>query len=569
MKKLIVLTVICSFVHLGLDAQIGASLGLDQKKEQIYNNKRDKSPAKDLIIESDKKIEFCDDLKHQIKGFDKEAKILVFIENYNFVKESKNQILVKDPKWKTNKIDEFILNEKAFYDECQQKQSAFLSLESKFQILEAFFSTKEKMFNEAFSGRRSGSFFEFVSGKNENQLQWDLIQSKIEEAKTIEGEYFRALDKRMQSHGRGMDGLEFFTKHYRLESEAIDFVKEETNALKNADMDKFSVFAESKELLDKAKGFYFLYPNTNGLETAKNNFERIYNELDTKYSKFATSSFHKEHMGEFMLSNHPIKIGSESISDFTTTFNAGDAVYITYYGYKNFKVNSCNEFRLEKDDKVLAFDCPIIIGPNENALSVSSFALIPKADDKTLKDENKISMYEYVKALQALGEGTHDLVIRMGEYSADPTIEFTIDLTNQQEKLAALRKDIETVNFNYIRMPKPGMSDPSLTEIVREGFQAEGEKHNVLETIIITDRWIINRHTYTNQEMSRELQEVAIVCKDAKGCYMIIAHIGRAKKDSGGYEPASIAPKKTYRMTGNIWFTADEDYKLYFNCDNK
>jgi len=541
---------------------------IDDIKNQAYAAKVAKSPAKEFIIESDNNIVKANNYRDKIKGFG-DAKLQLYLETYSLVIGSKNQILAKDPKWKMTKIDDFVADHETFYKQCQQKQADFLKLEAKFLELQEFFKNKEEMFVKSYRSTEQNSFFNFVSGTSENDFQWELIQSKIEEGKSTQAAYQKALANRDLDGRVKMNGLEYFTSDFRLKIEPIDFVKENGDVFKYADMEKLSVYLQSKKMLDEAKAFYYLYPETEGLKAVKEKYESTFNTLDAKYSKLAASPFHKEHMGEFFLSNHLVKIGSETINDFQTTFKAGEPVYVTYYGTVNYEKDDSRQFSLEKNGEKLVTDSPVILGPSENAKTVFQFALIPDESEKSLSVVNKISMFEFVKALQKLGTGEQNLSLRLGEYSSDPSINFTIDLTGQEEKLAAFRKEIETLNFNYIRMPKPGMSDPALTEIVRQGFKAEGEKHNVINTIILTDRWVINRHRITNEELSRELMEVAIICQDEKGCYMLIAHVGRAKLDSGGYEPAGIALKSTYRMTGNIWFKADVDGKIYFNCANK
>ncbi|MGV6861419.1 MAG: hypothetical protein ACWA41_06590 [Putridiphycobacter sp.] len=569
MKKIIFILVVSLISTNYLNAQKGANSALAEKKEQIYKIKRDKSPAKELILESDKNIERANELRHKIKGFDDYSKLAAYFETYNKVVASKQQILDKDPKWKTTKIDEFVTDHETFHADCLKKQKDFEAIESQFKALETFFESKEKLYWNSYQNIDDRPFFDFVSGNEEADFQWTLIQSKIEEAKSTSNAYKKALGERNLNSTFSMKGLEFFTSDMRLKQEAKDFVKEEGDVFKNEDMTKFSAYRKSKLMLDKAKAFYFLYPDMAELKTVKDKYQSTFDELDKKYSVMATSPFHKAHMGEFFFSNHLVAIGSETDSDFKTNFKAGEPIYVTYYGYRNYEKGDSKTIRLEKDGNVLVEDSPIIIGPNEQAKTVFQFALIPESTNSQISDVNKITISPYIKALLKLGAGQHNLALRMGKYQSNPVKNFTVDLTGQQENLTKLNNEIETLIFNFIRMPKPGMSDPQLIGIVQEGFRADGENHNVLETIIISDRWIINRHAITNEEVSRELMDVVIICKDDKGCYMLIAHVSRDKKESGGYEPATISYRKTYPMTDNIWFSVDEDYKLYFNCDHR
>jgi len=546
----------------------------EELKRKVYESKVKKSPAKELIMETDKQIDFFESQKSY--GANSNIfKLEKSIASFELVKANKIKILEIDAKWKPKKIDNFLSENESFYQTILEKRKVGEEIKGRFYSIENFLVSKRDHLK---SSRKEGGkqFYNFATGSDKNSLQWNEVKAKIEEGKKVEIEYKEYLKKKGENvkHFNGIKGIEYFTNGFRLLMEVSDFVKDndgysESNPLKYDDAKKLKYYMGSKEDLYIVKAYIYLYPDNEKLTALKKQIITYHDKLDAHFDKLATSPFHKEHFGEFLLSDHLVKVGSESEKDFKTSFKVGEPIYVTYYGLDNYVKNDAMEFSLFKGETFIGNDAPFIIIKNDITTSVFQFALIPKLNDASVSNRDKIGISGLIANLKDLNASVHSMTLKKESYTNKYSLEFELDVTSGNEPYSALLSDVNKAIKNTVRPPKPGMTSGEVTSLVKKAFALDDESHNVIRTIVVSKEWIIRKHELTGVIKNRELPFIAVICKGEKGCYLLMCSLFQSRAE-GKYLNPSVSLQKTYPFMGDKFsFKMNEDYKLYFICSNQ
>lgn len=539
---------------------------ISDAKDKIYNLKVNKSPAKDYILETDKIIEDFVPLNYSVEHFVSTNQGKSIVKQYNKVLENKNKILELDPKWKMNRIDDFLSEAQPLYEGIQVHFEGEAKLNNQIDELSAFFTTKEGEYRSK-STAGGEEFYNYIKGTGDITFNLNEVTEKVAQANQLIAE----------NEDAEISGLRYFiisenklnTTYEQRALSYIDYIEEKylLSSLNELSGNKLvERYAEVKSALWTIKAYLLLFPDHQDLLTWKTDLEGAIAKLDKAVSEIAVSDFHKDHFNQILLSNNHITFGQESANDFKTSFSKNESIYVTIYltfAPTNRDFNNALLLYFGNDLVAKSTVRPKGFLDNEGeALAVLHFPLVPSKDDNSIQPVEMMMAHNFLRGLKN-NNGEYSLIF--DAYGDDPRVDFTVDMDPDfmEENYAKASK----AKKKYIGMPKSNMSDGSVPGLIKSALKMEELNDEVLKVIIISDEWIHEVHSITNETLNRTLGEVAVLCKDDNGnCYFLFCSLFQSRVDGKYQDPVIDNLYSDYGFQDRINLPDDEDYKYYVNC---
>lgn len=547
---------------------------LDEYKDKIYNMKLNRSPAKELIIQTDKDMESFKtqgSLGHLISSGRTDA-VKKFYEK---IENNKAEILKLDPKWKTDRIDGFLAEKKEYYDRICKHLQEEEELLKQMSELEQFFTYKKKQYNDA---RGDGKFFyDYVTGNDTASFNWHEIENKLAEIDGLEKKYKELeLDKRplrdpdfeiknfgfFTDYNKGFDTHKSFAESYPSYIEDAYYLSR-LNQLEGKQLvERYAVLKDANWTL---KAYQHLFPDNENLKKCSSEVLAGISKLEESINKIAVSEFHKDHFNQILFSNKRINFGSETAADFKTNFKGNEPIYITLYlTYAPNSTYNTDALLLYLDNKLVANSSVRPKGEFDykgEHSAVIHFPLIPAPNDDEVQAVETMMAYNFVNAISK-NNGNYSFVFQ--PISTKSSFDFTIDMDPSfvEAELAKL----SVAKKQYIGNPKAKMTDFSVADLVKRALASEERNDKVVDVVILSDEWKYEVHSITNHVLSRELDEIVIQCKDEKGqCYLLVGSLFQSKAD-GQYQKPIFNLSRYFGEGEKLSVFEDGDYKFYNNC---
>lgn len=567
--------------------QMEAQITLSSVADAAYDKKVQKSPAKDVIIKSDRAISKVYDQHSSFNdakklfGYDQDR----FVRSYNAydsLEYYKNEIKRLDPKWKVKAIETCQTTYAAKHNEFSVFYLPFREGEKKCVEYEAYFSKVYNIINPLVG--KGEELYKFVSGQDTNKF--NLLEYRKMEKEAVEllntHEYFdKQVNKWFTPKITGLSYLKIRDNdasydYYTFLGREFDRYKWLNEKSKSQEALQDSDFPEALKNINRyensyynAKALVILFPENARVKEIYNFTETNFKKFDAYKEKIAISPFHKANMGKTFFSNHKITFGKETAADFKTEFKAGEPIFMIYYGSDPFYLKNERTYNLfvkvgdewKNCDKYHAFSYSDGVTGDGKTL-IYQYCLAPTQDLK-LPSKEYAQADRQLACLSELKPGQH--VIKIEDYSGDATFTLTIDEANNY------KKDYDyahNVYFNSIPLPKEGMSDASVHSWVVKAFansdskDLDGVQH--LRTYIVSKEWNYFTNKYTGQINERRA-EIVLVCKDKKGdCFIFYADYSQDKAGSIWTSPSVSFRSGSY--VGEDFYRGDENSRVYLNC---
>lgn len=568
--------------------QMEAQITLSSVADAAYDKKVQKSPAKDVIIKSDRAISKVYDQHSsgndakKLYGYD-QVRFVKSYDAYDSLEYYKNEILRLDPKWKVKEIETCQTTYAAKHKEFSVFYLPFREGEKKCVEYEAYFSKIYNIINPLVG--KGEELYMFVSGQDANKF--DLLEYRKIEKEALEllktHEYFdKQLNRWFKPEINGLSYLKIRENtasydYYTFLGREFDYFKDgykgahfKKELAESAFPGVLKSISNYENAYYRAKAALFLFPNEPGIQEIYKVTEVNYKKFDAYKEKIAISPFHKANMGKTFFSNHKITFGKETAADFKTEFKAGEPIFMIYYGSDPFYLKNDITYSIydkvgdewKNCDKFDAFSYPDGVTGDGKTL-IYQYCLAPTQD-------LKLPANEYAQADRTLAcfaqlkPGEHK--IKIENYSGDATFTLTIDETNNYKKAYDYAHN---VYFNSIPLPKEGMTDASVHGWVVKAFansstneDLDGVQH--LRTYIVSKEWDYSTNRYNNQINGRDA-EIVLVCKDKKGdCFIWYADFSQSKAGAVWTTPSVIFREGSF--IGEDFYRGDENSRVYLNC---
>jgi hypothetical protein len=540
---------------------------LDAMKLKAYNAKVNRSSAMELIKSTDEII-----LKVDKKTTYSIEKLMNDVPhygpNYEEIVANRVEILQLDPKWKTEKIDECLQRNKAKYDEVLAYNEALAVTKTEFEELEIYFEEKKKLYSDA--DNDGATFYQFVTGTGEYDLNWELTQANLDKVEDLETRNKVRIQGYSGLHKTKMNHVSVFDKK-ELNGKKDDFMR----YLKYPDYKslnsktKLEAYLKSIENLAYLDAYMFLLDSDQDLTDAKVKVKALHDQLDEEFNKVFSSDFHKKSINKILLSDHPIVIGTETDADFKTNFNSNEAIYVTIYLDRIIKGGATRNFKMLVGGHPIptTFMIPYqeVKKPTKGETSVFQFTLVPEVDN-ALKDYRKVAIFKVINHFMELKPESNKIELIVDNV---PTAKFFIDASEGVMNYTEILKEIKAANIRYTPVPKAGMTDATVLGLVKKALVVDDQKDQVFKVIILDNSWSITRSDLHNDITDRWLNTVVACCKDGQGkCYMLFGSLSQ-NRAGGQYLQPQFSTYKYYPVDYLITDAepgADNDNRFYYNC---
>ena len=263
------------------------------------------------------------------------------------------------------------------------------------------------------------------------------------------------------------------------------------------------------EAIEEAKGYcegvLKLSPNNAKAKETLVFIDKAYNNANANAAKEFTSSFHKQNVNKIVFSKKPLTIGSENLSDVTTTFTSNDEIYGTiYFSDKliNLLESGTTKFRFDfllNDETVHIYDPHITLTEESKQKSYLQFVLVP---DESYSFATEVKGYNETVRLfndKIISKGplTHKITFESEIGKTDEQISgtFNYDISGGTTKNEKVKLKAEDVFASAVRLPTAKMNNPQLlaqmTELVNK-YAGKGEKYAYGR--IASSDWTINKN---------------------------------------------------------------------------
>ena len=292
--------------------------------------------------------------------------------------------------------------------------------------------------------------------------------------------------------------------------------------------DSYAMLAEGNTKLKKAteladlavlvtNGILMVFPDNTAIQDlnkeAKSAQEKMAGNLESIY----TSSFHKNNAGKTIFSKSPIEIKNENPDAITNKFVAGDFIYGMFYLKGTFKELTNSQYKLvtliEVDGNEKA-NHEFTLSEESGERTYLSTEIVPDPVKSLTSGCVKFSM-----GLANLSPRKHKVKVILKSQTGENGIisegEFELDCSQGGEKLKKIASDLAKKQLDKIRMPEPGMKNPSLQKEIMTVLSDWEEKP--LRVVITGTEWTINRNSVTGIIEFRSIwTAVAVKSPDGK-----------------------------------------------------
>lgn len=566
-----------------------AQISVSSVADAAYDKKVQKSPAKDVILQSDRAINKVydqhssfNDAKKLI-GYD-EGRFVRSYDAYDSLEYYKKEILRLDPKWKVKRIETCQTTYATKHNEFSVFYLPYREGKKKHIEYNAYFSRVENLMKPLVG--RGEEFYKFVSGQDTNKF--NLSEYRKIEMEAVELlKTYEFYDKQLNRwYTPSITGMSYAM--IRANDESYDYYtllgRHFSNYKNLNDQSKPLQDYQFPEVLKEltryendyyiAKAIALLFPENARAKQIYNYEEINYKKFDEYKEKVAISKFHKENMGKVFFADHKVTFGQETAADFKTEFKAGEPIYVIIYEVEAFELKDDHTqyISVGVDDEWRQLDEYYVVSYADGVSSagqgiVVQYCLTPTQDLKLPTDEY-VQAHRPLEALANLKTGQHE--IRVGSYSTKATFTLTVTESNNYTKSSEYAYNARK---NSIPLPKAGMTDESVHGWVVKAF-ANSDSHDLdnvtfIRTIIISKEWDYSTNRYTNQITGRSC-EIVMICKDKNGdCFVWHADYSQTKSGSVWNSPSVSFRQGLHVGEGTThanYYRGDSDGRVYVNC---
>ncbi len=284
------------------------------------------------------------------------------------------------------------------------------------------------------------------------------------------------------------------------------------------------------------------------------------------FSKYHTSTFHKDNVGKSFLSDTPILVKKEQPSLFKKVFTPNDKMFIIGYEITRIldylgPVDAFITVKLKKDGKRILFYEKFV--PHKDKVLKQAYLTLQLLPGNTpaKKVKNIELAYELIKALNKLGKGKHKLQLSIGVYAKNTPrspkfgeVEFEFDNDGKVD-LGKLEESYAKEALNRVRMPHRGKRNKRLEKKMLRAIKTNKDwKEKPLRAVITGSSFDLNKNRYTGAVLGRHIWGAVAVKRKDGTCSIFRIRFYQSKNGRRWANPTigMVAGNKDIKCK-NIW----------------
>lgn len=284
------------------------------------------------------------------------------------------------------------------------------------------------------------------------------------------------------------------------------------------------------------EGVLIIVPDRADFSQKLNDLAKLTGNVNADVAKFITSEFHKEHLNKIVFSTKPLVIGKEKemAAFIKKDFKPGEMLFGTVYLGRNVKEAQDGKpilrinFEVEHGRSVRGQETYLIVPDAAQNKPYFQFAIVP--DEQWVKDNynNYLDDNNWTIILmnEALADDNSDPVqkvkveLKFWKSGAETiAADLSYDISDGAATLKNIAKKLRFAHLASVKLPKAGISNPSLEQQMLAVANNLGWKEKYTRTIITSSDWYVTKNQLTGAILHRGLSAVCITKDDEGRCY--------------------------------------------------